>query len=238
MLSLDTIHTYYGDSHILQGVSLEVQAGELVALLGRNGAGKTTTMRSIIGFNRPRAGRVTFEGRDVTHLPSFSMAKLGVGLVPQGRRIFAPLSVRENLVFAQRKGGPWTLDRVYDLFPRLKERQLIRGTALSGGEQQMLAIGRALLMNPKLLLLDEPSEGLAPLVVREIGQIIAELKTAGMAILLAEQNLALALAVSDRCYVLNRGQVVHSSSTDEMRTNDEVKERYLGVQARLVAAQA
>jgi branched-chain amino acid transport system ATP-binding protein len=174
----------------------------------------------------------------VTHLPSFSMAKLGVGLVPQGRRIFAPLSVRENLVFAQRKGGPWTLDRVYDLFPRLKERQLIRGTALSGGEQQMLAIGRALLMNPKLLLLDEPSEGLAPLVVREIGQIIAELKTAGMAILLAEQNLALALAVSDRCYVLNRGQVVHSSSTDEMRTNDEVKERYLGVQARLVAAQA
>jgi branched-chain amino acid transport system ATP-binding protein len=205
MLSLDAIHTYYGDSHILQGVSLEVQAGELVALLGRNGAGKTTTMRSIIGFNRPRAGRVTFEGRDVTHLPSFSMAKLGVGLVPQGRRIFAPLSVRENLVFAQRKGGPWTLDRVYDLFPRLKERQLIRGTALSGGEQQMLAIGRALLMNPKLLLLDEPSEGLAPLVVREIGQIIAELKTAGMAILLAEQNLALALAVSDRCYVLNRG---------------------------------
>jgi branched-chain amino acid transport system ATP-binding protein len=238
MLALDAIHTYYGDSHILQGVSLEVQAGELVALLGRNGAGKTTTMRSIIGFNRPRAGRVTFEGRDVTHLPSFSMAKLGVGLVPQGRRIFAPLSVRENLVFAQRKGGPWTLDRVYDLFPRLKERQLIRGTALSGGEQQMLAIGRALLMNPKLLLLDEPSEGLAPLVVREIGQIIAELKTAGMAILLAEQNLALALAVSDRCYVLNRGQVVHSSSTDEMRTNDEVKERYLGVQARLVAAQA
>jgi branched-chain amino acid transport system ATP-binding protein len=131
MLALDAIHTYYGDSHILQGVSLEVQAGELVALLGRNGAGKTTTMRSIIGFNRPRAGRVTFDGRDVTRLPSFSMAKLGVGLVPQGRRIFAPLSVRENLVFAQRKGGPWTLDRIYELFPRLKERQLIRGTARS-----------------------------------------------------------------------------------------------------------
>jgi branched-chain amino acid transport system ATP-binding protein len=238
MLTLEAIHTYYGDSHILQGVSLEVQAGELVALLGRNGAGKTTTMRSIIGFNRPRAGRVSFDGRDVTRLPSFSMAKLGVGLVPQGRRIFAPLSVRENLVFAQRKGGPWTLDRVYELFPRLKERQLIRGTALSGGEQQMLAIGRALLMNPKLLLLDEPSEGLAPLVVREIGQIIAELKTAGMAILLAEQNLALALAVSDRCYVLNRGQVVHASSTDDMRTNDGVKERYLGVQTRLAAGRA
>jgi branched-chain amino acid transport system ATP-binding protein len=238
MLALDAIHTYYGDSHILQGVSLEVQAGELVALLGRNGAGKTTTMRSIIGFNRPRAGRVTFDGRDVTRLPSFSMAKLGVGLVPQGRRIFAPLSVRENLVFAQRKGGPWTLDRIYELFPRLKERQLIRGTALSGGEQQMLAIGRALLMNPRLLLLDEPSEGLAPLVVREIGQIIGELKTAGMAILLAEQNLALALSVSDRCYVLNKGQVVHSATADAMRTDDDVKERYLGVHARLAAGRA
>jgi branched-chain amino acid transport system ATP-binding protein len=238
MLTLDGIHTYYGDSHILQGVSLEVQAGELVALLGRNGAGKTTTMRSIIGFNRPRAGQVIFDGQDVTRLPSFSMAKLGVGLVPQGRRIFAPLSVKENLVFAQRKGGPWTLDRVYELFPRLKERQLIRGTALSGGEQQMLAIGRALLMNPKLLLLDEPSEGLAPLIVREIGQIIAELKTAGMAILLAEQNLALALSVSDRCYVLNKGQVVHTASTEAMRTDDDVKYRYLGVQARLATGRA
>jgi branched-chain amino acid transport system ATP-binding protein len=238
MLTLEDIHTYYGDSHILQGVSLEVEAGELVALLGRNGAGKTTTIRSIIGFNRPRAGRIVFGGRDVTRLPSFAMASLGVGLVPQGRRIFAPLSVKENLVFAQRQGGPWTLDRVYGLFPRLKERQLIRGTALSGGEQQMLAIGRALLMNPKLLLLDEPSEGLAPLVVREIGRIIGELKSSGMAILLAEQNLSLALSVSDRCYVLNKGQVVHTALTDQMHTNNEVTYRYLGVQARIAAGRA
>lgn len=231
MLSVEGIHTFYGDSHILQGVSLGVEAGELVALLGRNGAGKTTTMRSIIGFNRPRDGRIVFDGRDATRLPPFAMASLGVGLVPQGRRIFAPLSVKENLVFAHRKGGPWTLERVYELFPRLKERQLIRGTALSGGEQQMLAIGRALLMNPKLLLLDEPSEGLAPMVVREIGHIIGELKSSGMAILLAEQNLSLALSVSDRCYVLNKGQVVHEAPTDQMYTDREIMHRYLGVQS-------
>jgi branched-chain amino acid transport system ATP-binding protein len=229
MLTVDAIHTYYGDSHILQGVTLEVHAGELVSLLGRNGAGKTTTMRSIIGFNRPRAGKILFDGHDVTRFPSYQMASSGVGLVPQGRRIFAPLSVRENLVFAERKGGQWTLDRVYQLFPRLKERQHNAGNALSGGEQQMLAIGRALLMNPRLLLLDEPSEGLAPLVLREIGAVIGDLKHSGMAILLAEQNLALALSVSDRCYVLNKGQVVHAASADDIRGDDQVKHRYLGV---------
>jgi branched-chain amino acid transport system ATP-binding protein len=229
VLALDAIHTYYADSHILQGVSLEVHAGELVSLLGRNGAGKTTTIRSIIGFNRPRSGRIVLEGRDVTRFPSYQMASSGVGLVPQGRRIFAPLTVKENLVFAERKGGPWTLERVYQLFPRLKERQHNEGSSLSGGEQQMLAIGRALLMNPRLLLLDEPSEGLAPLVLREIGKVIGELKSSGMAILLAEQNLALALAVSDRCYVLNKGQVVHAAPADALRHDDQVKHRYLGV---------
>jgi branched-chain amino acid transport system ATP-binding protein len=229
MLALHEIHTYYGDSHILQGVSLDVHAGELVALLGRNGAGKTTTIRSIIGFNRPRAGQILFEGRDVTRFAAHQMASAGVGLVPQGRRIFAPLTVRENLVFAERKGGPWTLERVYQLFPRLQERQHNQGSSLSGGEQQMLAIGRALLMNPRLLLLDEPSEGLAPLVLREIGGVIGELKSSGMAILLAEQNLALALAVSDRCYVLNKGQVVHAAPADAIRRDDLVKHRYLGV---------
>ena len=162
-------------------------------------------------------------------MPPHQMAAAGVGLVPQGRRIFAPLSVRENLVFAYRKGGEWTLERIYQLFPILEERQHNQGNALSGGEQQMLAIARALLMNPKLLLLDEPSEGLAPLLVREVGRVIGELKTSGMAMLLAEQNLALALAVADRCYVLNKGQVVHAATAEGIREDAEVKRRYLGV---------
>jgi len=157
------------------------------------------------------------------------MATAGVGLVPQGRRIFAPLTVRENLVFGYRKGGDWTLDRIYQLFPILQERQHNLGNALSGGEQQMLAIGRALLMNPRLLLLDEPSEGLAPMLVREIGRIIGELKRAGIAMLLAEQNLALALGVADRCYVLNKGQVVHSATAASIREDSETKTKYLGV---------
>ena len=229
MLVVDAIHTYYGESHILQGVSLEVQKGELVALLGRNGAGKTTTMNSIIGFNRPRAGTVSILGKDVTGKPPYAIAGAGVGLVPQGRRIFAPLSVRENLVFAAKAHGPWTIDKVYELFPRLRERQSVRGTSLSGGEQQMLAIGRALLMNPAVLLMDEPSEGLAPLIVRDIGRIIGELKQSGMAILLAEQNLAMALSVADRCYVLNKGQVVAEASSDSLRGDEELKHRFLGV---------
>jgi branched-chain amino acid transport system ATP-binding protein len=229
MLVVDSIHTYYGESHILQGVSLSVEPGELVALLGRNGAGKTTTMNSIIGFNRPRLGKVLLSGRDVTGRPPYAVAAAGVGLVPQGRRIFAPLTVKENLVFAQSRNGPWTLARVYELFPRLFERQHLRGNALSGGEQQMLAIGRALLMNPRLLLMDEPSEGLAPLIVREMGRIIGDLKQSGMAMLLAEQNLAMALSVADRCYVLNKGQVVVDMTAEALRQDDEVRHRFLGV---------
>jgi branched-chain amino acid transport system ATP-binding protein len=229
VLVVDNIHSYYGESHILQGVSLEVHAGELVALLGRNGAGKTTTMNSIIGFLRPRAGKVVVSGRDVTGRPPYAIAGSGVGLVPQGRRIFAPLSVRENLTFAHSTRGPWTLARVYQLFPRLEERQHQRGNTLSGGEQQMLAIGRALLMNPSLLLMDEPSEGLAPLIVRDIGRIIGELKQSGIAILLAEQNLAMALSVADRCYVLNKGQVVAEATADRLRDDEELKHRFLGV---------
>ena len=229
MLSVEGIHTYYGESHILQGVSLEVNAGELVVLLGRNGAGKTTTISSIIGFNRPRAGRVVLNGRNVTGQPPYAIATAGVGLVPQGRRIFAPLTVKENLVFAETRKGPWTLARVYELFPRLEERQHNRGNSLSGGEQQMLAIGRALLMNPGLLLMDEPSEGLAPLVVREIGRIIGELKESGIAILLAEQNLAMALAVADRCYVLNKGQVVVAATAESLKADEQVKQRFLGL---------
>jgi branched-chain amino acid transport system ATP-binding protein len=229
VLAVDGIHTYYGDSHILQGVSLTVQPGELVCLLGRNGVGKTTTMNSIIGFTRPRLGRVVLNGRNVTGLQPYRIAGAGVGLVPQGRRIFAPLSVKENLVFAETRKGPWNQDAVYALFPRLLERQRNRGDTLSGGEQQMLAIGRALLMNPRLLLMDEPSEGLAPLVIREIGRVILELKRAGMAVLLAEQNLGLALSVADRCYVLHKGQVVFEATADALRQDDDVKHHYLGV---------
>jgi branched-chain amino acid transport system ATP-binding protein len=229
VLTVDGIHTYYGESHILQGVSLQVNAGELVTLLGRNGAGKTTTMNSIIGFLRPRAGKVMVSGRDMTGKAPYTIAGIGVGLVPQGRRIFAPLSVRENLVFAQSTRGPWSLARVYELFPRLEERQHQRGNTLSGGEQQMLAIGRALLMNPTLLLMDEPSEGLAPLIVRDIGRIIGELKQSGMAILLAEQNLAMALSIADRGYVLNKGQVVAEASAAALRDDEDLKHRFLGV---------
>jgi branched-chain amino acid transport system ATP-binding protein len=229
VLSVEAIHTFYGESHILHGVSLQVQAGELVAVLGRNGAGKTTTMSSIIGLTRPRQGAVIVNGRNVTGRPPHAIAGAGVGLVPQGRRIFGPLSVRENLVFAERRRGPWTLARVYELFPRLAERQHNRGSSLSGGEQQMLAIGRALLMNPRLLLMDEPSEGLAPLLVRDIGRVIGELKQSGMAILLAEQNLAMALSVADRCYVLNKGQVVAEASATSLKDDEDLKRRYLGV---------
>jgi len=186
-------------------------------------------MNSIIGFLRPRKGKVLVSGRDVTSKPPYAIAGIGVGLVPQGRRIFAPLSVRENLVFAQSARGPWTLSRVYELFPRLEERQNQRGNTLSGGEQQMLAIGRALLMNPSLLLMDEPSEGLAPLIVRDIGRIIGELKQSGIAILLAEQNLAMALSVADRCYVLNKGQVVAEETAEVLGADEELKHRFLGV---------
>jgi branched-chain amino acid transport system ATP-binding protein len=228
VLTVQEIHTYYGDSHILQGVSLHVNDGELVCLVGRNGAGKTTTIRSIIGFNKPRSGQVLFDGKDLTGLAPFRIAGMGIGLVPQGRRIFADLTVQENLLFAHKRGS-WDLNKVYQVFPRLKERQKNRGDQLSGGEQQMLAIARALLMNPKLILMDEPSEGLAPLIVREIGRIIKDVKTEGLSVLLVEQNLALGLSVADRCYVLNKGHIVYESSPEELRQNDQVKHQYLGV---------
>jgi len=228
MLQVEDIHTYYGDSHILQGVSLTVNSGELVCLVGRNGAGKTTTIRSVIGFNKPRMGKVTYEGKDLTGLAPYKIAAQGIGLVPQGRRIFPDLSVRENLMFAAKK-GLWDLNKVYQVFPRLRERQSNRGDQLSGGEQQMLAIGRALLMNPSLILMDEPSEGLAPLIVKEIGRVIREVKKEGLSVLLVEQNLALGLSVADRCYVLNKGQIVYESEPDQLRQNEQIKAQYLGV---------
>ncbi|HVC64836.1 MAG TPA: ABC transporter ATP-binding protein [Candidatus Dormibacteraeota bacterium] len=228
MLEVDGIHTYYGESHVLHGVSLRVAPGEAVALLGRNGAGKTTAIRSIVGFTPPRAGRVLFEGQAIERWPAYRIARRGLALVPQGRRIFAPLSVRENLLLGARSEG-WTLERVFELFPRLRERQAQLGGTLSGGEQQMLAIARALLTNGRLLLLDEPSEGLAPLIVREIGTILTALKAERLSLLLVEQNYHLALRVADRVYVMNKGQIVYQGTPAGLEADEEVKRRYLGV---------
>jgi branched-chain amino acid transport system ATP-binding protein len=228
MLDVEAIHTYYGDSHVLHGVSLRVAPGEAVALLGRNGAGKTTAIRSIVGFTPPRAGRVLFDGRAIERWPSYRIARSGLALVPQGRRIFAPLSVRENLLLGARAPG-WTLERVFALFPRLREREQQSGGTLSGGEQQMLAIGRALLTNSRLILLDEPSEGLAPLIVREIGRILLALKAERLSLLLVEQNYHLALRVADRVYVMNKGQIVYEGTPAGLEVDEEVKRRYLGV---------
>jgi len=225
---VDGIHTYYGDSHILHGVSLSVAPGEAVALLGRNGAGKTTVIRSIVGFTPPREGRIVLDGDAIHGWPAYRITRRGLALVPQGRRIFAPLSVRENLLLGARADG-WTLDGIFALFPRLRERQEQAAGTLSGGEQQMLAIGRALLTNGRMLLLDEPSEGLAPLIVREIGNIVQGLKGGRLSILLVEQNYHLALRVADRVYVMNKGQIVYEGTPASLERDEDVKRRYLGV---------
>jgi branched-chain amino acid transport system ATP-binding protein len=227
-LQVEDIHTYYGESHILHGVSLTVGPGEAVALLGRNGAGKTTLIRSIAGFTPPREGRVLFDGDAVHRWPAYRVARRGLALVPQGRRIFAPLSVRENLLLGARVNG-WTLDRVFELFPRLRDRADQSGGTLSGGEQQMLAIGRALLTNGRMLLLDEPSEGLAPLIVREIGRVLTSLKSERLSILLVEQNYHLALQVADRVYVMSKGQIVYEGTPASLEADEDVKRRYLGI---------
>ncbi len=227
-LLVDGIHTYYGDSHILHGVSLSVAPGEAVALLGRNGAGKTTVIRSIVGFTPPREGRIVLDGEAIHGWPAYRITRRGLALVPQGRRIFAPLSVRENLLLGARADG-WTLDGIFALFPRLREREEQAAGTLSGGEQQMLAIGRALLTNGRMLLLDEPSEGLAPLMVREIGNIVQGLKGGRLSILLVEQNYHLALRVADRVYVMNKGQIVYEGTPASLERDEDVKRRYLGV---------
>jgi len=232
MLELVDIHTYYGESYVLRGVSLGISESSVVALLGRNGMGKTTTIRSIIGLTPPRRGRVLYRKEDVTALPPEKIAKRGIGLVPQGRYIFPSLSVTENLTMAARGAGKadsWSLDEVYALFPVLKERSGFRGTLLSGGEQQMLAIGRALLTNPQLLLMDEPSEGLAPLIVREVGKIIHQLKKKRFSILLVEQNLPMALRVADYLHIMSNGKIVYDATPEQLRSNDEVKAKYIGV---------
>ena len=207
-----------------------MESGQVVGILGRNGMGKTTLIRSIIGFTPPRRGRVLFKERDVTGWPSNRVVSLGLGLVPQGRRVFPSLTVAENLaVAAKRNGGPWTSARVMELFPRLRERRENRAGKLSGGEQQMLAIARALMTNPELLLMDEPTEGLAPLLVREVGGVIENLKSQGLSILLVEQNLPLALRLADQVHVLSRGRIVHSSAPQALWENEEIKRRYLGL---------
>lgn len=231
LLDVDDIHTYYEHSHILQGVSLQAQAGAVTALLGRNGVGKTTLIRSVIGFTPPRTGRVRFNDEPIERLPSHAIARRGVGLVPQGRRVFPSLTVEENLRIGAlpARAGRWSLDAVYELFPRLRERRTNYGGQLSGGEQQMVAIGRALMANPVLLLMDEPSEGLAPLIVRELEATMRRLKETGLAIVLVEQNLPLALAVADTAYIISKGRVVFHGDPQTIRTDDEVRTKYLGI---------
>jgi len=230
MLEIRQIHTYYGDSHILQGISLKVTKGKVIGLLGRNGMGKTTLIRSIVGFTPPRQGEILFKERDITGWSSNRVVNFGIGLVPQGRRVFPSLSVFENLTVAHRgNGGQWSLKHVMEIFPRLAERRAIRAGKLSGGEQQMLAFARALMTNPELLLMDEPTEGLAPLMVREVGRVIENLKSQGLSILLVEQNLPLALRVSDEIHVLSRGRIVHSCSPQALWENEEIKSKYLGL---------
>jgi len=231
LLRINNIHTYYGDSYVLQGLSMEVGERSVVALLGRNGMGKTTTMRSIIGFNPPREGEIIFKDVNIVGMESYKIAQMGIGLIPQGRHIFPSLSVKENLTVAMRDYGkpdPWTLERVYDFFPILKDRANVRGTSLSGGEQQMLAIGRMLMTNPDLILMDEPSEGLAPKIVREVGEIIKRLKEEGFSIILVEQNVNLALSVADNVYIINQGKIAAEASVCECR-NSDLLNTYLGV---------
>lgn len=231
MLEVDDIHTYYEESHVLYGVSLKVESGQVVALLGRNGMGKTTVARSIIGVNPPRHGKVRFNGLEINGIQPYKIARMGLALVPQGRGIFPSLSVKENLTIAARnnnKGEAWDLEKIYSLFPILKERSGFYANLLSGGEQQMLSIARALMTNPDLLLMDEPSEGLAPLIVQEISGIIDQLRI-NHSVLLIEQNLAMALDLADYVYVISKGMVVYESTPQELRNNEEITHRHLGV---------
>jgi len=235
LLQVDDIHTYLGDSYVIQGVSLAVPAGKVLAVLGRNGAGKTTTLRSIMRMVQPRRGRVTFDGRDISRLATVEVARSRIAFVQETRAIFPSLSVEENLAIAARPapdGSGWTMQRVFALFPRLAERRHHGGNDLSGGEQQMLAIARALVANPTLLVMDEPTEGLAPAVVSEVGQLIRQLREDGISVLLVEQNAAFAVDVADVTHVMHQGTIVHSSAPAALWKNDEIKTQYLGVPGR------
>ena len=234
LLELSHVDTYYGDSHVLFDLSLAINAGEVVCLLGRNGAGKTTTVRTIIGLTPPRSGRVTLGGRDLAGLPPYRVARLGIGFVPEDRRIFPNLTVRENLEVARRPRadgtpGPWSEERVFDLFPVMRERRRQAGGTLSGGEQQMLTIARTLMGNPDLLLLDEPSEGLAPLVVELLGKQLGRLKESGLTIVLAEQNVRFVSGLGDRVYILEKGTVRYQGAMADFLADEGVRQAYLAV---------
>jgi branched-chain amino acid transport system ATP-binding protein len=231
ILEIKEIHTYYGTSHILFGVSMEIEQGEAVCLLGRNGAGKTTTLRSIIGLTAPRSGSIKFKGKEIAGTPPYRIAPLGVGFVPDDRRIFTALTVRQNILIARREkqGAIWNLDRIYGLFPKLKDLDNHMGTQLSGGEQQMLTIARTLMTNPQLLLLDEPGEGLAPLVIQAMREQLGEIKKLGTTMLICEHNVGLATALSDRAYVMDKGTIRYQGTIEELRKNEEVRKKYLMV---------
>ena len=230
-LIAEGLHTYYGKSHILHGVSLEAGEGKVTALLGRNGAGKTTTLRSLMGLTPPREGKVTIFGTVTTGWPPFRIAASGVGYVPEGRKIFPNLTVEENLLVPLERPGPWTIASIYQLFPRLEERKSNRGRQLSGGEQEMLSIARALLLNPKLLILDEPSQGLAPLIVREVFRIVSKMREEGISVLLVEQNVRMSLEVADHAYVLDDGHVVYAGPARELAADEARVQSLAGASA-------
>ena len=233
LISAEGLHTYYGPSHVLHGVDFEVRRGETVALMGRNGMGKTTLLRSLMGLTPPKRGRVVIDGRDMTGAPTHAVARAGLALVPEGRGMFASLTVREHLVMAARPGrdgrSAWTLARVLETFPRLAERLELGGARLSGGEQQMLTIGRALMTNPELLILDEATEGLAPLIAREIWAILRRIRDSGMAAVIVDKNHAAVTAIADRCVILVKGRVIFAGTAAELRTQPEILQRHLGV---------
>ena len=231
ILEVHDIHTYYGDAYVLQGLSLKLEQGQILGLLGRNGVGKTTLVNSIVGFTPPRRGRIEFKGQDITGISSFETIRSGMGLVPQGRRVFPTLSVEENLLVAERNVDRhgWSLDRVYALFPRLQERRNQRAKTLSGGEQQMLAIGRALMTNPKLLILDEATEGLAPLIREEIWNCLSMLKARGQSVLVIDKNVGNLSRIADRHYIIERGRTVWSGTSEQLIAEPDLQHRYLGI---------
>jgi branched-chain amino acid transport system ATP-binding protein len=228
VLRTEDIHSFYGKSHILHGVSLEVNEGEIVTMLGRNGAGKTTTVRSLMGLTPPRQGDTEIFGQKTTRWPAHRIAELGVGYVPEGRKIFGSLTVLENLKVPQSRPGPWDIGRVFKLFPRLEERKSQLGRQLSGGEQEMLAIARPLLLNPRLMLLDEPSQGLAPLVVKEVMRVVARMRDEGLSVFLIEQNAPLSLSIANRAYVIDDGRVVYSGKASDLARDTELVNKLAG----------
>jgi branched-chain amino acid transport system ATP-binding protein len=237
-IEVEGLQTYYGKSHILHGIGLSVAPGAVTTLLGRNGAGKTTTLRSLMGLTPARQGSVRVFGQDVTRWPPFRIAALGVGYVPEGRRIFANLTVHENLRVPLERDGAWTIPRVYQLFPRLGERRANRGRQLSGGEQEMLAIARALLLNPRVLILDEPSQGLAPMIVRDVFRVVASMRAEGIPVLLVEQNVRMSLEIADHAYVLDNGQIVYSGPAAELAADEERIQSLAGATAEQWQADA